>query len=177
MVKPVLDALGFSVRDVISLEFNAHPFTYLEQTPGDLSRIFWWPTGPFMFLPIHAAGLYDTVDPQPEDKVFDFVVSSYTPSLSILICPVNHTTVLNRELRLLAVCQPPSDGLTPLRGVVTELEYMKEVIKNSTCITLLESSVGTVKEVLELMKEADWVHFACHGIQDPTSPVSPTNVA
>ena len=172
MVKPVLDALGFSVRDVISLEFNAHPFTYPEQTPGDLSRIFWWPTGPFMFLPIHAAGLYDTVDPQPEDKVFDFVVSSYTPSLSILVRPVNHTTVLNRELRLLAVRQPPSDGLTPLRGVVTELEYMKEVIKNSTCITLLESSVGTVEEVLELMKEADWVHFACHGIQDPTSPTN-----
>ena len=123
-----------------------------------------------MFLPIHAAGLYDTVDPQPGDKVFDFVVSSYTPSLSILARSVNRSTAVGRELRLLAVRQPSSDGLTPLRGVITELEYMKEVIKNSTSVTLLESSVGTVEEVLELMKEADWVHFACHGTQDPTRP-------
>ena len=172
VVKPVLDALGFSVRDVIPLELKAHLLIYPEQTPGDLSRIFWCPTGPFMFLPIHAAGLYDTVRPQSGDKVFDFVVSSYTPSLSILARSANHNTVVSRELRLLAVRQPPSDGLPPLRGVVTELEYMKEVIKNSTCITLLESSVGTVEEVLGLMKEVDWVHFACHGIQDPTSPTN-----
>ena len=33
-------------------------------------------------------------------------------------------------------------------------------------MTLVESSVGTVEEVLGLMKDADWVHFACHGIQD-----------
>ena len=123
-----------------------------------------------MFLPIHAAGLYDTVHPQPGDKVFDFVVSSYTPSLSILARSANHDTVVSCELRLLAVRQPLSDGQQPLRGVVTELEYMKEVIKNSTCTTLMESSVGTVEEVLGLMKEVDWVHFACHGIQDPTSP-------
>ena len=36
--------------------------------------------------------------------------------------------------------------------------------------TLTESSVGTVEEVLSLMKEADWVHFACHGIQDDANP-------
>ena len=172
VVKPVLDALGFAVRDVIPLGFKAHLFVYLEQTPGGLSRIFWCPTGPFMFLPIHAAGLYDTMHPQPGDKVFDFVVSSYTPSLSILARSVNHSTVVGCELRLLAVRQPPSDGLPRLRGVVTELKYIKEVIKNSTCTSLVESSVGTVEEVLELMKEADWVHFACHGTQDPTSPTN-----
>ena len=125
-----------------------------------------------MFLPIHAAGLYDTVRLQPGDKVFDFVVSSYTPSLSILARSANHSTVVGRELRLLAVRQPPSDGLPQLRGVVTELKYIKEVIKNSSCTTLVESSVGTVEEVLGLMKEVDWVHFACHGIQDPTSPTN-----
>ena len=147
-------------------------FIYLEQTPGDLSRIFWCPTGPLTFLPIHAAGIYDTIRPQPGDKIFDFVVSSYTPSLSILARSANHSTVVGRELRLLAVRQPPSDGEHPLRGVVTKLKSIKEVIKDSTCITLVESSVGTVEEVLGLMKEADWVHFACHGIQDPTSPTN-----
>ena len=167
-----MDALAFSVRDLMPLEFYTHLFIHLEQTPGDLSRIFWCPTGPFTFLPIHAAGLYDTVSPQPGDKVFDFVVSSYTPSLSILARSANHSTVVRRELRLLAVRQPTSDGLPLLQGVVTELEYMQEVIKDSTCITLVEPSAGTVEEVLGLMKEVDWVHFACHGIQDPTSPTN-----
>ena len=169
MVKPVLDALGFAVHDVIPFEFKAHLFIYLQQIPGYLSCIFWCLTGPFMFLPIHAAGLYDTVDPQPGDKVFDFVVSSYTPSLSILAHSANHSTVIDCELRLLAVCQLPLDGLPQLRGVVTELKYIKEVIKNSTCTTLMESSIGMVEEVLRLMKETDRVHFACHGTQDPTS--------
>ena len=172
VVKPVLDVLGFSVRDVILLEFKTHPFIYPKQTPGSLSRIFWCPTGPLMFLPIHAAGLYDTVRPQPGNNVFDFVVSSYTPSLSILARSAKHETMAGHELRLLAVRQPPSDGLPKLQSVVIELEYMKEVIRYSTCTTLVESSVGTVEEVLGLMKEADWVHFACHGIQDPTSPTN-----
>lgn len=33
----------------------------------------------------------------------------------------------------------------------------------------MESSLRTVEEVLSLMKEVDWVHFACHRIQDDVS--------
>jgi CHAT domain-containing protein len=78
------------------------------------------------------------------------------------------------DLRLLSVRQPASDGLSRLPGVATELERINAVIRNSSSArtTLLESSVGTVEEVLGLMKEADWVHFACHGIQDAARPTS-----
>ncbi|KAF8555037.1 hypothetical protein OG21DRAFT_1573596, partial [Imleria badia] len=149
VVKPVLDILAFS-------------------TPGDLSRIFWCPTGPFVFLPIHAAGLYDTQHSQPGHKVSDFVVSSYVPTLAMLAPSPNSAVVPSGDLRLLAVRQPPSDGQSRLPGVNTELEHIRAIIRNSpsTRITLLQSSVGTVEEVLSMMKEADWVHFACHGIQD-----------
>ncbi|KAF8132474.1 CHAT domain-containing protein [Boletus edulis] len=154
VVEPVMDALAFS-------------------TPGELSRIFWCPTGPFVFLPFHAAGLYDAEHSAPGHKVFDFVVSSYVPTLSILAPSRNIHVAHNDDFRLLAVRQPPTDGqLSRLPGVHTELEYIKEVVTNSAsaCATFLESSVGTVEEVLELMKEADWVHFACHGIQDAKNP-------
>ncbi|KAF8553218.1 hypothetical protein OG21DRAFT_1274070 [Imleria badia] len=152
VVKPVLDALAFSI-------------------PGDLSRIFWCPTGPFVFLPIHAAGVYGTQHLEPGHKVSDFVVSSYVPTLSILALSPNAAAAARHDLRLLAVGQPPSDGQSRLPGVDIELNRIRAVIRNSPAarISLLESSVGTVEEVLALMKEADWVHFACHGIQDPVN--------
>ncbi|KAF8436610.1 CHAT domain-containing protein [Boletus edulis BED1] len=156
IVKPILDALAFSVR----------------HTHDNLSRIFWCPTGPLVFLPIHAAGFYDSQYSHPGHKVFDFVISSYVPTLSILAPSLNSSTAPNGNPRLLAIRQPRSDGLSRLPGVVTELEHIKGVIKDSASasITFLESSVGTVEEVLDLMKESDWVHFACHGIQDAARP-------
>ncbi|KAH0830160.1 hypothetical protein J3R83DRAFT_1509 [Lanmaoa asiatica] len=173
VVKPVLDALHFTVRDLMSLRFTPDPFICVsEQTPGNLSRVFWCPTGPFVFLPIHAAGLYGTQSSEPGHKVSDFVVSSYIPTLSILSSPPESDAASSGDLRLLTVRQPPSDGLSRLPGVDTELKSIRAVIESfpSARTTLLESSIGTVEEVLSLMKEADWVHFACHGVQDEVNP-------
>ncbi|KAF8547177.1 hypothetical protein OG21DRAFT_1366082, partial [Imleria badia] len=114
VIKPVLDALAFSVR----------------RTPGDLSRIFWCPTGPFVFLPIHAAGLYGTQHSQPGHKVSDFVVSSYAPTLSILAPSSNPAVVPSGALRLLTVPQPASDGLPHLSGVAIELEHIRAIVRN-----------------------------------------------
>ncbi|KAF8125428.1 CHAT domain-containing protein [Boletus edulis] len=132
IVKPVLDALAFSTLE-------------------DLSRIFWCPAGPFVFLPIHAAGLYGA----------HILAQSSSPS-----------TAASDGLRLLFVPQPPSDGQNHLQGVARELKHISTVVESSPSArtTLLESSVGTVEEVLGLMKDADWVHFACHGIQDAEKP-------
>jgi CHAT domain-containing protein len=57
--------------------------------------------------------------------------------------------------------------------VDTELEYIRTVVQNfpSARTTLVESSIGTVEDVLTLMKDAEWVHFACHGIQDAANPI------
>ena len=109
-----------------------------------------------MFLPIHAAGLYGTKYSQPGHKVSDFVVSSYVPTLSILAPSNNRNVTPSDNFRLLAVRQPPSDGQSRLPGVHAELEHIRAAIKNypSAQTTLLESSVGTVEEVLSLMKEA-----------------------
>jgi len=127
-----------------------------------------------VFLPIHGAGFYDTHHTQPGHNVSDYVVSSYVPTLSILTLSPNPSTPHSGDLRLLAVRQPSSDGLSHLSGVATELTHIREVIGDppSTHITLVESSDGTVEEVLSLMKQADWVHFACHGAQDAANPTN-----
>ena len=80
--------------------------------------------------------------------------------------------VSSGNLRFLAVHQPPSDGLVQLPGVPVELRHIRAAIRASPSarIALVESSVGTVDEVLSLMKDVDWVHFACHGIQDTRDP-------
>ena len=171
VVKPVLDALAFSVRVFLHLTTQLFICVF-KQTPGELSRIFWCPTGPFTFLPIHAAGFYDPRFSEPGHKVFDFVVSSYIPTLRILVPSPGSEAVTRDGLRFLAVPQPLSDGQVPLSGVKAEMEHTRAIIGNSSSaqITLTEPSVGTVEEVLDLMKGADWVHFACHGVQDEINP-------
>ena len=100
-------------------------------------------------------------------------MSSYVPTLAILAPSPNAAAVPSGDIRLLAVRQPPSDGLSPLPGVDSELEHIKAVIRDSPLArtVLMELSVSTVEEVLALMREADWVHFACHRVQDTANPI------
>jgi len=135
-----------------------------------MTRIFWCPTGPFSFLPIHAAGLYyDTAQAGP--KLSDFVISSYLPTLSSLaLSPPNSLDDPSSKLRLLAVPQPPTDGLGRLFSVEDEINSIRELSDESLFVTL-QSSDGTVEDVMEKLKNTDWVHFACHGIQDPQEPL------
>ncbi|CCL99057.1 uncharacterized protein FIBRA_01068 [Fibroporia radiculosa] len=152
--KPGLDALGF-----------------LTPGTGHPSRIFWCPTGPFSFLPIHSAGLYDAAD--PGSKLSDFVISSYTPTLSVLAQPPPpHDGISANTLRLVAVPQPKSDGQGRLHGPQREVDYIKATLESlpPTPVSLAVSN-GTVEDVLEKMKESDWIHFACHGVQDIHSPL------
>jgi hypothetical protein len=44
-------------------------------------RLWWLPTGPLTFLPLHAAGVYTGKE---ADCLSDYAVSSYVPTLSAL---------------------------------------------------------------------------------------------
>ncbi|KAF8554003.1 hypothetical protein OG21DRAFT_1509425 [Imleria badia] len=131
------------------------------------------PTGSFAF-PIHAGGLYDTND--PGEKVSDFVISSYTPTLHALILPTgeDHVDVATTNLRVLAVPQPDTNGQVQLPGARREIVHLQCAVNalssSPTIITHLQST-GTVEDVLAQMLQAYWVRFACHGVQDQLVPL------
>lgn len=139
------------------------------QTPPthDLSRIWWCPTGPLAFLPIHAAGLYGATI-APGSTLSEFVISSYTPTLSALINTIERQKPQN--FQLLAVAQPNAIGQFPLPQTREEVNRIRERAGKHTVLPLIESD-ATVEKVVQGMKESSWVHFACHGVQDISNPI------
>ena len=134
-----------------------------------MPHITWCLAGPLSFLPVHAAGLYDTQD-QP--KVFHYAVSSYAPTLTALLRTKRHLPKYPHTARLLTVSQPSTPGQIPLPGTIREVNAI-EALQNDAgrlYITRLDDQEATIAAVLRHMKEYNWVHFACHGVQDPVQP-------
>ena len=96
---------------------------------------------------------------------FNFVVSSYTSSISALITPQNPDVLtLETEPNALVVAQPATPGFGLLPGVTKEVNSIQEYLPGRPVI--LNAEEATVSAVSRAMKDHTWVHFACHGIQD-----------
>ncbi|CUA75824.1 Serine/threonine-protein kinase MRCK gamma [Rhizoctonia solani] len=149
IVKPVLDSIG-----------------YTKTAPTHkIPHITWCPTGAVSFLPLHAAGDYD----QPQSRVFDYVTSSYTPTLTALLSSSPLSS--NHDSRILGVGQEATLGCSPLPGIVTELESIRNHTSNSSNYSELINDKATKSAVLDAMEHHDWVHLACHAsqnVEDPT---------
>ncbi|KAK0465798.1 CHAT domain-containing protein [Armillaria novae-zelandiae] len=143
IVKPVLDGLAFSPCD------TTNP-----------PRLWWCPTGPLAFLPIHAAGDYRSNE--PGTKISDYVVSSYTPTLTILLDKLEKT---RRFKGLLAISQPNTPGLFPLPGTKEELQKIEERA-NGVIVEYLRGEEAMPDMVLDGMSTCNWVHMACRCTQN-----------
>ncbi|TDL20727.1 hypothetical protein BD410DRAFT_364571 [Rickenella mellea] len=118
-----------------------------------------------MFLPIHAAGIYNS-DGSASVSLADIAISSYTPSLSALLNRSDQTSAF----KLLAVIQSNTPGARPLPGTIAELGCLQKHIPASS-IDVLRGSEATTAEVLSGMDKCSWVHLACHGVQDGSDPM------
>ncbi|CAE7200089.1 unnamed protein product [Rhizoctonia solani] len=149
IVKPVLDFLGLATH-----------------IPGDrLPHITWCPTGAASFLPLHAAGDYD----QPTgSRVFDYVISSYTPTLTALLASTPSTLSCNSQV--LSIGQPNTPGHNELPGTITELKHIKAHVENRAGYSELTGAQATAEAVLNAMEQHDWVHLACHAHQNVYDP-------
>jgi CHAT domain-containing protein len=128
--------------------------------------ITWCPTGPLVFLPLHAAGIYSKHG--ASECIMDFAISSYTPTLGALLKPALNTDPSGKNPTVLIVSQPDTPGQSPIPG--TEKEAVLILSKFPKSSIVLSRNEGTVAAVLEGMETHNWVHFACHGLQDPIDP-------
>ncbi|KAJ6554951.1 CHAT domain-containing protein [Mycena vulgaris] len=130
-------------------------------------RLWWCPTGPFTFLPIHAAGIYD--EDSIHESVADYVISSFTPTLTALLSTPHPPFGPGNPLRATAVIQPNTPGCSPLPYARDELRKIKGRIP-AAWLTSLHSPVS-VDAVLHHLQTSSILHFACHGVQDTGKPL------
>ncbi|KAJ7110931.1 CHAT domain-containing protein [Mycena epipterygia] len=128
-------------------------------------RLWWCPTGLFAFLPIHAAGLYGALG---ADCVSDYIISSYTPTLTPLLDALYRTTT---PFKMTAVIQPQSD-FSPLPATRQELENIRKKVPAKWLTALGDITDATVDQALSHLLKSSIVHFACHGRQDPANPLN-----
>ncbi|MFI9149136.1 CHAT domain-containing protein [Streptomyces sp. NPDC053367] len=151
--RAVTDVLDWLWRTVAEPVLDALGITG-PPPPGETPPRLWWcPTGALAFLPLHAAG-----------EVPDRVVASYTPSVTALLRSRSGTPAAGSGPLIVAV--PEAASLTPLPGALREARLAHAAV-GGTLLSGEEAGAGTVRDALA---RHPWVHFACHGVQDPRRP-------
>ncbi len=100
----------------------------------------------------------------------DFAVSSYTPTLEALLKVQAQSDSVHETPQVLVVSQPATPDCSPIPGTTTEAGIVMSLTGESTQV--LEDTDGTVDSVLEAMTTHNWVHLACHGMQDQNNPIN-----
>ena len=103
--------------------------------------------------------------------MYDFVVSSYTPSLSALT-PTTDAHAKTVSGVVLAV-QPATPGCKALPGAKIEGERLVEVLSSANIpVYAFDGAQATVGAVKQALGQHPWLHLACHGSQDPADPLN-----
>jgi CHAT domain-containing protein len=110
------------------------------------------------------------VDDAFGSKLSDFVISSYTPSLTALIEGFRSPSKEQKVLQLLAVAQPTAIGQTPIPGTGKEIDRIQQFAHGKLPVLRLDEHTATVERVKQGMRDSNWVHFACHGVQNVSDP-------
>jgi CHAT domain-containing protein len=97
-----------------------------------------------------------------EESVSNYVVSSYTPTLTTLL---EQDRTMGGPFNLLTVALPSTPNAKPLPKTKEEVQRIKNLASGLSLLELM-SEKATVQQVVAEMKASDWVHLACHGEQD-----------
>jgi hypothetical protein len=136
-------------------------------------RIYWCPTGAFAFAPLHAAGIYEQSRPE---CCADYVVSSYTPTLSALRrAQTSAKTLRVRGSQFLPIAAPRAaePSLPVLRYVHREIEIAGDLADDAHVIRNASAAESATRaQAIAALTSANIVHIAYHGIQDTAHPLN-----
>ena len=136
------------------------------------NRVWWCPAGPFAFLPIHAAGIYNNEEEM--ECISDYCISSYSSTLQDLLVP---PAPVQPFFKLLAVIQPElhGDPKLSLPGTVEELQKIENHLPQPHDRYLTKLGPGdttaSVKGVLSQLPSTSFAHFGCHALQNDFQPL------
>jgi hypothetical protein len=173
IIQPILHYLQLEVRTLTRC--NLPQLTHMRQkaTGRTRPRIHWCANGDFVFLPLHAAGIYS--GPQANRTCCsDYVVSSYTPTVSALLrAQAQAPFVRSADIDMLLVSEDSAKNpaLSKLWSVQTELTRVESIATTKHFGHSVETIArdATVERVTERIKSASFVHLACHGLQHRTN--------
>ncbi|KAF8143203.1 CHAT domain-containing protein [Mycena galopus ATCC 62051] len=112
-------------------------------------------------LPIHAAG--HGKEDSFGSKLIDFVISSYTPSLTVLLEAFREESDSQRGLKLFAVAQPSADGQSNIPGTQKGNRWY-----STTCP--VNSPPDRISSVQRGMQDSHLVQFTCDRVQNVATP-------
>jgi CHAT domain-containing protein len=140
----------------------------------DMPRVWWIGTGAASSLPFHAAGNYGYGTSDGFDNCLLQCISSYTPSIKSLeharMTATKASRLFAEKQSLLVVTMPTTPGQRALAGVAFEEEAIQDVTGQKWAIKSLAHP--TAFHVLEEIRTAKIVHFACHGSSDTANPMA-----
>jgi len=126
----------------------------------------WCPTGPFTFLPIHAAGCYEAYDEVAIECASEYFISTYIPTIGMLLA--HRPAPSTQNIKMMVVIQS-----SELPSTRQELEHIQKHISSSSLVTFgVPGVVANVEAVASHLSDASIVHFACHGKQDHIKPLN-----
>ncbi|KAG8709083.1 hypothetical protein FRC11_005915, partial [Ceratobasidium sp. 423] len=152
VVKPIFDVLGYEPVSI----------------GGSLPHITWCTTGPLSFLPLHAAGIYR--DSEQTTCSSDYVISSYTPNLAVLLASSASQATSVVHSSILVIGQEDTPGHSRLPGTAQEVECICRYAGDVISCTKLTGNKAVTTVVLDAMSHHDWVHLACHAHQNVGDP-------
>lgn len=99
------------------------------------------------------------------ESVSDYVVSSYTPTISALLSDIPLPT---DSSKMMVVIQPETPGQKSLPCTLEELRKIEAYVSDQELVKLVP---GFVKDVMSNLPATSIAHFACHGQQNPQNPL------
>ena len=152
VVHPVVDTLGY-----MNPQLHAKP------------RIWWCPTGPLTFLPLHAAGPYDKNGPD----IMQRIIFSYVTTLAALARARSRPSPAKTKMLSIGVTQTPyAPQMRTLPKIGAEIDVIRTVtLTHQLQGRQLRDEAATVDDVTSLLRDFNFIHFACHGLQIQDRPM------